>query len=157
MNKDIFEINKTGNYTFKRDGYNEKTVSLKSNKYYVIQLSINPSELKEVIINANNIPQKLKKAITSIEIISVTDIERGSAIDLTPILNRTPGVFMQSGALNTNRITIRGIGSRNLYGTSKIRAYFQDIPLTSGNGETTIEDFELGAISRLEIMKGFWV
>ncbi len=150
----LFEINSSGNYTFKKDGYNEKTVSIKSNKYYVIQLSINPSQLKEVIINANNIPQKLKKAISSIEIISSIDIERGSTIDITPILNRTPGVYMQTGALNTNRITIRGIGSRNLYGTSKIRAYFQDIPLTSGNGETTIEDFELGAISRLEIIKG---
>jgi iron complex outermembrane receptor protein len=150
----LFEINKIGNYSFKKEGYNEKTFSLKSNKYYFIQLSINPSELKEVIINADNIPQKLKKAITSIEIISATDIERGNTIDLTPILNRTPGVYMQSGALNTNRITIRGIGSRNLYGTSKIRAYFQDIPLTTGNGETTIEDFELGAISRLEIIKG---
>lgn len=152
--KGHFKINKIGNYSFKKEGYKEKTVNLKSNKYYVIQLSINPSELKEVIINANNIPQKLKKAITSIEIISATDIERGNTIDITPILNRTPGIFMQSGALNTNRITIRGIGSRNLYGTSKIRAYFQDIPLTTGNGETTIEDFELGAISRLEIIKG---
>jgi len=150
----LFEINKSGNYSFKKEGYNENIVTLKSNKYYVIQLSINPSQLKEVIINANNIPQKLKKAISSIEIISSIDIERGSTVDITPILNRTPGVFMQSGALNTNRITIRGIGSRNLYGTSKIRAYFQDIPLTSGNGETTIEDFELGSISRIEVIKG---
>jgi iron complex outermembrane receptor protein len=61
---------------------------------------------------------------------------------------------MQSGALNTNRITIRGIGSRNLFGTAKIRAYFKDIPLTNGSGETSIEDFELGAISKFEIRKG---
>ncbi|WP_445738701.1 TonB-dependent receptor family protein [Mariniflexile sp.] len=150
----VFRVNKVGIYSFKKEGYNKKTINLKSNKYYVIQLSINPSELNEVIINANNIPQKLKKAITSSEIISTVDIERGNSVDIAPILNRTPGIFMQSGALNTNRITIRGIGSRNLYGTSKIRAYFQDIPLTSGNGETTIEDFELGSISRFEIIKG---
>lgn len=61
---------------------------------------------------------------------------------------------MQSGALNTNRLTIRGIGSRNLFGTSKIRAYFKDIPLTNGSGETTIEDFELNAIARINISKG---
>ncbi len=82
------------------------------------------------------------------------DIERGNTINFVDVLNRVPSVFMQSGALNTNKISIRGIGSRNLYGTSKIRAYFQDIPLTSGNGETSIEDFELGAISRIEIIKG---
>ena len=61
---------------------------------------------------------------------------------------------MQSGALNTNRLTIRGIGSRNLFGTSKIRAYFKDIPLTNGSGETNIEDFELNTISQINISKG---
>ena len=70
------------------------------------------------------------------------------------MLNRTSGVFMQSGALNTNRLTIRGIGSRNLFGTSKIRAYFKDIPLTNGSGETNIEDFELNSISQISISKG---
>ena len=61
---------------------------------------------------------------------------------------------MHNGTLNTNRITIRGIGSRNLFGTSKIRAYYGDIPLTNGSGETTIEDIELESIARMEILKG---
>ncbi|MGK0252693.1 MAG: iron complex outermembrane receptor protein [Mariniflexile sp.] len=150
----LFEISKTGTYSFKKQGYAEKNIDLKNNNYYVIQLSINASELNEITINASNIPEKLKKATTTVEIISTIDIERGNSINLAPILNKTPGVFMQSGALNTNRITIRGIGSRNLFGTSKIRAYFQDIPLTSGNGETNIEDFELSSISRFEVIKG---
>jgi len=64
------------------------------------------------------------------------------------------GVYMQCGTQNTNRITIRGIGSRNLYGTSKIRAYYQDIPLTNGSGESTIEDIELNALGRVEVLKG---
>ena len=153
-NQGLFEINKIGNYSFKKEGYIEKTIYLKNKEYYVIQLSINPSELNEVIINANNIPKHLKKSTATIEIISTSDIERGNSVNFIEVLNRVPSIFMQSGALNTNKISIRGIGSRNLYGTSKIRAYFQDIPLTSGNGETTIEDFELGTISRIEIIKG---
>jgi len=149
-----FEVNSSGLYVFKKEGYVEKTIELNSNQYYIIQLNINPSELNEVIINANNIPKKLKKETASIHIISSEDIQLSNNTDFAPILNRTPGVFMQSGALNTNRITIRGVGSRNLFGTSKIRAYFKDIPLTNGSGETTIEDFELASISRFEIIKG---
>jgi len=149
-----FEILKEGYYSFTKDGYVSKTVKLNNNQYYIIQLNINPSELNEVIINANHIPIKLKKTTTSISIISSEGIQLSNNTDFAPILNRTPGVFMQSGALNTNRITIRGIGSRNLFGTSKIRAYFKDIPLTNGSGETTIEDFELASISRFEIIKG---
>ena len=149
-----FELLKPGMYSFKNQGYIAKTYELKNNEYIIIQLDINPSELNEVIINTNHIPKKLIRATASINIISSEDIQRSNNIDFAPILNRTPGVFMQSGALNTNRITIRGIGSRNLFGTSKIRAYFKDIPLTNGSGETTIEDFELASISRFEIIKG---
>jgi len=149
-----FQNLETGTYLFQKEGYLKKTIELKKGQYYIIQLSINPNELNEIIINANQIPKKLKKATNAINIISSDDIARYNNTDFAPILNRTPGVFIQSGALNTNRITIRGIGSRNLYGTSKIRAYFKDIPLTNGSGETTIEDFELASISQLEIIKG---
>lgn len=117
-------------------------------------MQLNPSELNEVIINSNHIPTELKKSVTTINIISKKDIEIGNDINVAQVLNRTSGIFMQSGALNTNRLTIRGIGSRNLFGTSKIRAYFKDIPLTNGSGETNIEDFELNTISRIKISKG---
>ncbi|SEQ74872.1 iron complex outermembrane recepter protein [Hyunsoonleella jejuensis] len=113
-----------------------------------------PSILKEVIVNANHLPTQLKASTSSTALISTKAIERGNNININEALNRVSGVFMQTGALNTNRITIRGVGSRNLFGTSKIRAYFKDIPLTNGSGETSLEDFELGAISRIEITKG---
>ena len=61
---------------------------------------------------------------------------------------------MHSGTLNTNRIVIRGIGSRSLFSTNKVRAYLNDIPLTTGEGETTIEDIDLSIIDRVEVIKG---
>ena len=131
-----------------------KTIELKNNLFYTVQLNINRNSLDEVVVTSTHIPQKLKKATAAISIISQKDIQKSNNIDFAPILNRTPGVFIQSGALNTNRITIRGIGSRNLFGTSKIRAYFKDIPLTNGSGETNIEDFELASIANFEIIKG---
>jgi len=149
-----FEILNEGLYSFKKKGYAIKRINLVFNQYYIIQLDINPSELDEIIVHANHIPKALKKATASVGIIASKDIKRSNNTNFAPILNRIPGVFMQSGALNTNRITIRGIGSRNLFGTSKIRAYFKDIPLTNGSGETNIEDFELASISRFEIIKG---
>ncbi|CAH8284004.1 iron complex outermembrane receptor protein [Mariniflexile fucanivorans] len=149
-----FELPSKGMYNFSKAGYHEKQIEISKPEYIIIQLELNPSNLNEVIVNANHIPQKLQKANTTINIITSKDIQRGNTTNVLDVLNRVPGVFMQSGSLNTNKISIRGIGSRNLYGTSKIRAYFQDIPLTSGNGETTIEDFELGSISRFEIIKG---
>ncbi|MBT8221063.1 MAG: TonB-dependent receptor [Bacteroidia bacterium] len=84
-----------------------------------------------------------------------TDIKtEHSRTGISQLLNTIPGVFMHSGALNTNRITIRGIGSRNLFGTAKIKAYLNDIPLTNGVGETTIEDMDLSLIDNIAIVKG---
>ncbi len=149
-----FIVDVFGVYVFKKQGYISKKIDINSARYRIVQLSMKPSELDEVVVQANQIPRSLKSAISSIEIITSKDIERGNDINISEVLNRAPGVFVQSGALNTNRFTIRGIGSRNLFGTSKIRAYFKDIPLTNGSGETSIEDFELAAISRVDIIKG---
>ncbi|MFY0631448.1 MAG: TonB-dependent receptor [Flavobacteriaceae bacterium] len=149
-----FTLKSKGTYRFQKEGYQQKIRTVSSNTFLIVQLNVKPLELNEIIVNTNQIPKRLQKAVTTIDILSTKEINRGSDINVSQILNRTPGVFMQSGALNTNRLTIRGIGSRNLFGTSKIRAYFKDIPLTNGSGETTIEDFELGSISRLEIVKG---
>lgn len=82
------------------------------------------------------------------------DLNRDDRLSIQPALNRIPGLLMHSGALNTNRITIRGIGNRSPFGTAKIRAYLNDIPLTSGVGETTLEDLDLSLIDRVDIWKG---
>ncbi len=74
--------------------------------------------------------------------------------NIEPVLNTTPGLFMHSGALNTNRITIRGIGNRSPFSTNKIKAYLDDIPLTNGSGETTVEDIDLSFLRDIEVWKG---
>lgn len=61
---------------------------------------------------------------------------------------------MQQGALNTNRITLRGIGARSQFSTNRIKAYYEEIPLSDAEGETIIEDIDLEKISRVEIIKG---
>lgn len=149
-----FQTNEAGLYTFIKKGYQSAVFKILDKQFNIIKLVINPSELNAVVINVNYHPKALKESTSSINIITPKDIERGNNVDMSLVLNKVPGVFMQSGALNTNRVTIRGIGARNLFGTAKIRAYFKDIPLTNGSGATNIEDFELGALSRFEIIKG---
>jgi iron complex outermembrane receptor protein len=81
-------------------------------------------------------------------------IQLNNETSIAPTLNLTPGVLMHSGAYNTNRITIRGIGNRNLFGTAKIRAFLDDISLTDGSGETTLEDIDLDIIEKVTVHKG---
>lgn len=149
-----FVIKTQGEIYISMEGYEAKTIIVNKDESLVIALTPYLNELDEIFINGLTIPVKQKYAIDNISIVSKDGLDRGNGMELNPILNRVPGVFMQSGSLNTNKITIRGIGARSLFGTSNIRAYFGEIPLTDGNGESSIEDLDLGSVSRIEIHKG---
>ncbi len=82
------------------------------------------------------------------------NLQSGNGYELSERLNAIPGVFMQQGTLSTNRITIRGIGSRTPYNSNRIKAYWGDIPITDGDGVTALEDFGLNDISRIQVLKG---
>ncbi|WP_244533940.1 TonB-dependent receptor [Flavobacterium micromati] len=110
--------------------------------------------LSGITLKGSPIKNVLQNTAASVSVITSADIDKSDGIILTPVLNKIPGVTMQQGALNTNRITIRGIGSRSQFGTNKIKAYFDGIPLTSGEGETTIDDIDLASIEKIEIIKG---
>ncbi|WP_297086241.1 TonB-dependent receptor [uncultured Draconibacterium sp.] len=111
-------------------------------------------EIEEITITAFRSPYNIFNTPAPVNLIINEQLESGDA--LTPInaLNRIPGILMHHGTFNTNRLTIRGIGSRTPYGTNKIKAYFGEIPLTTGDGETILEDLENSAIQRVEIIKG---
>ena len=142
-----------GTYIFSKKGYQKKTLTL-NGTFTIIQLEADANALPEVVLQASQLPVTESKSTFSSEVIPVVEIAKNNSLAMAPVLNSVPGVYMQSGALNTARVIIRGIGSRNLYGTAKIRAYFKDIPLTTGNGESAVEDIEIGNLASVEIIKG---
>ena len=110
--------------------------------------------LSAVILEASPIKNVLQSAASSVSVITAAAINTTDGVVLTPVLNKIPGLYMQQGGLNTNRITIRGIGARSQYGTNRIKAYFDGIPLSSGEGETVVEDIDVATIEKIEIIKG---
>ena len=90
----------------------------------------------------------------SFNLLEAEGLDINNGFEVNQVLNQVPGIYMHSGTLSTNRITIRGIGNRSLFSTSKIRAYIEDIPITTGIGETSLEDIDLNLISEVEVWKG---
>jgi len=127
------------------------TLSEENSVFKLVALA-HTQNLDAVLISSTY--QKESKVIIPTSKIAAQKFEAYSPIDLVSAINETPGVYIQSGALNTNRIVIRGVGSRTLYGTNKIRAYFNGIPITNGTGETAIDAFDPENIENLEIVKG---
>jgi iron complex outermembrane receptor protein len=151
--KGLFTLTKTGIYTFKKSGYYSAKLVVDNFNFHIVALQSLTENLNEIQIVGNNFQQKLNKIPASVIAISSADFTNNT-VNIASVINKAPGIFMFSGTQTTNRITIRGIGSRNLYGTSKIKVYFDDIPLTNGSGESAIEDIEMTALGRIEILKG---
>ncbi len=111
-------------------------------------------QLEEIEVTAFNVSRRLLAMPGSLSMIGPEQISRERTATVMPLLNQASGVFAQSGTLSTSRITIRGIGSRVPYATGKIRAYFNNIPLTNGSGITIMEVIDPSVIERIEIIKG---
>lgn len=140
---------------FSSSGYFSKEIVITdSSNFITVYLFPENIEIQEISIKAFESSSKISELAGQIDVIINKNIINEPSFSAASIINRIPGVWMQSGSLNTNRLTIRGIGSRSQYSTNKIRAYYGDIPLTNGAGETTIEDIETDEISTIEIIKG---
>ena len=109
--------------------------------------------LDEVIL-IDTLTAKNAIGIIPSQIIGTKVFENYSPVDFISSINQISGVYALSGALNTNRITIRGVGSRTAFGTDKLRLYYNNIPVTNGTGFSAIEAYDLENLTSVEIIKG---
>lgn len=109
--------------------------------------------LEEVIL-LDPAKKPMATGITTSSIIGPEVFRNYSPVDLPASLNQIAGVYVLSGALNTNRITIRGVGARTPFGTDKLRLYYNNIPVTDGTGFSTLEAFDLENLFTMEVIKG---
>ncbi len=136
-------------------GYATQLTPIQGDESWVeIQLQEEQLALPEYTARSSREASVYLRAPATITRITYEALRRDDALNIANAFNRVPGVYMQSGTLSTNRITIRGIGNRSPFGTAKIRAYLDEIPLTSGVGETSLEDIDLSLLQNVEIWKG---
>jgi len=134
-------------------GYQKLIKVVDKNEELSISLTPSSLQLNDIVISGTS-GRTLRNTPTSVQIINPEMIRRDAPFSIVNSINRVPGVYMHSGAYNTSRITIRGIGSRSLYGTTKVKAYFNEVPLTDGSGNSSIEDVDQELIGRVEVIKG---
>ncbi|NNF02733.1 MAG: TonB-dependent receptor plug domain-containing protein [Bacteroidia bacterium] len=138
----------------KHVSYLQKELKINTADFLTLRLTPDVINISEVEISSR--PSSVNVGVAPSDIIHARSIEwkRFNTDRIDPMLNSIPGVYMHSGALNTNRITIRGIGTRTLFSTNKVRAYINDIPLTTGDGETTLEDIDIDLLNSIQVFKG---
>jgi len=114
-----FNLLEKGKYTLVKEGFRTDTIII-SKSFEVFYLFPLSEDLDEIVLTSNNFTTALKNYAGGATVLKQNEINLQNNINIAPVLNSVSGVFMQNGTLSTNRITIRGIGSRTLFGTSKI-------------------------------------
>lgn len=136
-------------------GYQSTFLALPlSSKNLLIYLRPKSIEVKEVVVSIDQGGSYLRNATSSVEFAEAKALGMHSTSTLNQQLNLVPGVYIQSGTNSTNRLTIRGIGSRTPYSSNRVRGYLGDFPLSNGNGVTVVEDIDPELIQSVELIKG---
>ncbi|MCM4159995.1 TonB-dependent receptor [Antarcticibacterium flavum] len=136
-------------------GYANRTLPVETGEQF-LNITIDPvaEGLSEVIIRSTLLPAELRKIPAAVGVISAEDLTRIDQTNFAQAFNNVPGIYVNQGALNTTKLNIRGIGARSQYSTNRIQAYFDGIPLTSAEGELTLDDIDPEALGGVEIIKG---
>ena len=143
------------NLIFEYPGYGRKMITVEE---YVddLQVYLAPAEgsLSEVVLRSTIIPQELLETPAAVSVLSGEELERFDETNIMQNFSTVAGVNVQQGALNTNKLSIRGVGARSQYSTNRVKAYFMEIPISSAEGETTLDDLDPALVGRAEIIKG---
>ena len=115
-------------------GYDKEIATIQINEEVVehtFYLTKNSTEIDVVVISAGKFEQKLEEVTVSMDIIKPSIIENKNTIDLSELMNQSPGVQVIDGQAN-----IRG-GSGWSYNTgSRVLVMVDDMPLLSGDRGT---------------------
>jgi iron complex outermembrane receptor protein len=93
----------------------------------------------------------------AVDVTEARDIQQGRAkAQLDAALNRTPGVYANNGSnfAQNLRISIRGFGARSAFGVRGVKVLVDGIPETLADGQAQTDTIDLGAVERLEVIRG---
>lgn len=148
-------VHQVDSVSFASEGYHTLLFPVREqDSLLMVQLLPVRTNINEVVVAMGTGSDMLNRIPGSISLLTQEDLSESSGKLSTDLAMQLPGVFIQQGTPTTNRVTIRGVGSRTPYSTNRIKAYFGNIPLTNGNGESAIEEIGLTDISRMEVLRG---
>jgi iron complex outermembrane recepter protein len=133
---------------------------------YAAEISNNPTETEGVTVTGeatgsltSTSPQESAKQKTQVPgaftVKTADDMELGRASNFEDLLQRTPGVFLQSeNGMEGSKISIRGSGITSEDEPLGVMFLMDGLNFNQGDGETILEDFDIAALSHAEVFRG---
>lgn len=109
----------------------------------------------EVTVVRRTVP--LERVPAAVSALTRADLQAGQlTVGLDEALAAVPGVIV-SNRYNFSlgpKISIRGFGARTAFGVRGVRVIADGIPLTMPDGQTNLNNLDLGSAGRIEIIRG---
>jgi len=130
------------------------------------ETSNNPAETEEVTVTAEangsltsvspEESSKQKRQVAGgFTIKSADEMKLGRASNFGDLLQRTPGVFLQSeNGAEVSKISIRGSGITSEDEPLGVMFLLDGLNFNQGDGESVLEDFDVAALSHAEVFRG---
>ena len=115
------------------------------------------TELDEIIVTATRQNQSLADVSSAVSVVEKDTIQAGrQQLGLDESLNRVPGIFFQNryNFSQDLRVAIRGFGARANFGIRGIKVFVDDLPATLADGQSGVDDIDIGSVGRIEIIRG---
>lgn len=112
--------------------------------------------VEEIVVTAARVEQPASSLPLAVSVIARDDIQRRQLLGLDESLNRVPGLYF-SNRYNYSRdlrISIRGFGARANFGVRGIKVNVDGVPSTAADGQTSLDDLDLSAVDRIEVIRG---
>ena len=113
--------------------------------------------IEEITVMATRAERNLQDVPAAVSVLTQDQIQRGrQRLGLDESLNRVPGVFSQNryNFARDLRLAIRGFGARANFGIRGVKIYADGIPATMADGQSGVDDIDLGSIARMEVTRG---
>ncbi|HPH18766.1 MAG TPA: Plug domain-containing protein [Haliscomenobacter sp.] len=99
--------------------------------------------------------QEFKKHAQSTEVLNDYDLNRNNPAFIEQSLNTMSGVQVDKRTqLGGQRIVIRGYGNDQKFNNWGIKAYFNNMPITTADGTTILDDVDFSIVDNIEVIKG---
>jgi len=99
--------------------------------------------------------REFKKHAQSTEVLNDYELNRNNPAFIEQSLNTMSGVQVDKRTqIGGQRIVIRGYGNDQKFNNWGIKAYYNNIPLTTADGTTILEDVDFSIVDNIEVIKG---
>ena len=115
-------------------------------------------ELEPIVVTVLRSPVRLDRMPFSTSVLAGAEMapEGRSGLFIEEALHGLAGVRVQNryNASVGERISIRGFGARSQFGVRGIKVLVDGIPATLPDGQTTLDHLDVGALGRVEALRG---